>query len=120
MDLIRAESRFASVSVSSEASSANLSGKMPPEEDLTVKLWTLQRALNSAGIPEGRTRQAIAYVLDMSPNIPPATKDSLWGLEEALDWLAKECSPEELPSYDSRGRQPPKPAGMLEAHYLLP
>lgn len=111
LDLIKAESRFASVGVSSEASAASSSGKMPPEEDLTVKLWTLQHALISAGISPNRTREAIVYVLDMSPSIPSNPRDSLWGLEEALDWLARECSPEELPSYEPRGRPAPKPIG---------
>ncbi|SPO07133.1 related to DNA/RNA helicase (DEAD/H box family II) [Cephalotrichum gorgonifer] len=109
LDLIQAESRYASASMASEVSSNNSSGKMLPEEDLTMRLWSLQHALVGAGIPESRVREAVAHVLNISPNIPSASKDTLWGLEEALDWLAKECPPEELPPYDGRGRQGPKP-----------
>lgn len=111
LDLIQAESRYASASMSSEASS-NSSGKMLPEEDLTIRLWSLQHALTGAGIPGNRAREAIAHVLNISPNIPSVSKDALWGLEEALDWLAKECPPEELPSYEPKGRPGPKPIGM--------
>lgn len=111
LDLIQAESRYASASMASEASS-NSSGKMLPEEDLTIRLWSLQHALTGAGIPENRAREAIAYVLNISPNIPSVSRDALWGLEEALDWLAKECPSEELPSYDRTGRTGPKPIGM--------
>lgn len=112
LDLIQAESRYASASMASEASSNNSSGKMLPEEDLTIRLWSLQHALIGAGIPEGRAKEAIAHVLNISPNIPSTARDALWGLEEALDWLAKECPPEELPSYEPKGRPAPKPIGM--------
>ncbi|MBE3043495.1 hypothetical protein IMZ48_13170 [Candidatus Bathyarchaeota archaeon] len=112
LDLIQAESRYASASMASEASSNNSSGKMLPEEDLTIRLWSLQHALAGAGIPENRAREAIAHVLNISPNIPPVSKDALWGLEEALDWLAKECPPEELPSYEQKRTGGPKLIGM--------
>lgn len=111
LDLIQAESRYASASMASEASSNNSSGKMLPEEDLTIRLWSLQHALTGAGIPEGRAHEAVAHVLNISPNIPSISKDALWGLEEALDWLAKECPPEELPSYEQK-RPGPKLIGM--------
>ncbi|KAF0316525.1 ATP dependent RNA [Colletotrichum asianum] len=106
LDLIQAESRFASSSVSTESAA---SGKMLPEEDMTIKLWTLQQTLGSVGFPEDRVQSVMRYILDIAPNIPAIAKDSLWGLEEALDWLARECPTDELPDYDGRGRHGNKP-----------
>lgn len=108
LDLIQAESRFASSSVSTESAA---SGKMLPEEDMTIKLWTLQQTLGSVGFPEDRVQSVMRYILDIAPNIPAIAKDSLWGLEEALDWLARECPTDELPDYDGRGRHGNKPLG---------
>ncbi|KAF9882462.1 ATP dependent RNA [Colletotrichum karsti] len=106
LDLIQAESRFASSSVSTESS---VNGKMLPEEELTMKLWTLQQTLASVGFPDERVQSVIRYILDIAPNVPAIAKDSLWGLEEALDWLARECPNDELPDYEGRGRHGVKP-----------
>ncbi|KAI3554166.1 helicase associated domain-containing protein [Colletotrichum abscissum] len=102
LDLIQAESRFASSSVSTETSA---NGKLLPEEDMTIKLWTLQQTLASVGFPEERVQAVMRHILDIAPNIPSFTKDSLWGLEEALDWLARECPSDELPDYEGRGNK---------------
>lgn len=101
LDLIQAEGRFsASISTSDGASG----GKMLSEEDLTIKLWALQQTLRGAGFPEGRIQDALQYVLDISANITGINKDSIWGLEEAMDWFARECTVDELPEYDIRRR----------------
>lgn len=102
LDLIQAEGRFAASSTTSEAVS---SGKMPSEEDLTVKLWTLQQTLRASGFAEEKVQAALEFVLDISASVSGNSKDSIWGLEEALDWLARECPVEELPEYDKRGNQ---------------
>ncbi|KAJ0167273.1 putative helicase C15C4.05 [Colletotrichum tanaceti] len=102
LDLIQAESRFASSSVSTETAA---SGKLLPEEDMTIKLWTLQQTLTSVGFPEERVQAVMRHILDIAPNIPSIAKDSLWGLEEALDWMARECPSDELPDYEGRGKQ---------------
>lgn len=101
LDLIKAETRFAASSISSENAG---SGRMPSEEDMIVRLWTLRQALEAAGFPGARVEAALQYTLDIAPNVPNAVKDSIWGLEEALDWLARECSLEELPPYEFRGK----------------
>ncbi|KAJ9156652.1 ATP-dependent RNA helicase DHX29 [Pleurostoma richardsiae] len=100
LDLIHAESRFASSAMASEAVPG---GKVLPEEDLTIKLWTLQQTLAAAGFSEERVRPALQYVLVISPSISGTIKESIWGLDEALDWLARECSEDDLPAYDKRG-----------------
>lgn len=99
LDLIQAEGRFAASSTTSEGTST---GKMPSEEELTIRLWTLQQTLRGSGFAEEKVQAALQFVLDISANISGNSKDSVWGLDEALDWLARECPVEELPDYDNR------------------
>lgn len=99
LDLIQSESRFAASNVGSESSSG---GKLLPEEDLTVKMWTLELTLEAAGFSESKVQSVLKYVLDISTQVGPGPKDSIWGLEEALEWLARESSLEELPHYVKR------------------
>ncbi|KAJ2894187.1 ATP-dependent RNA helicase A [Zalerion maritima] len=104
LDLIQAEGRFANTSLTSDTLT---SSRLPPEEDLTIKLWTLQQTLTAVNFPEERVTAAVKHVLDISANIyPAAAKDSIWGLEEALDWFARECNPDDLPAYENKGRRP--------------
>ncbi|KAK5659077.1 hypothetical protein OQA88_1166 [Cercophora sp. LCS_1] len=99
LDLIQAEGRFAASSVTAEGATSRL----PPEEDLTIKLWTLQETLTGSDCPQERVQPALKYVLDIAPNISPNVKgESIWGLEEVLDWLARECQKDELPDYSGR------------------
>ncbi|EAQ84416.1 hypothetical protein CHGG_08430 [Chaetomium globosum CBS 148.51] len=99
LGLIQAEGRFAASSVSSEGATSRL----PPEEDLIIRLWTLQETLENTGFPEDRIQPALQFVLDIAPNIPYNSRSELiWGLEEVLDWFARECSKEELPDYSGR------------------
>ncbi|KAA8633948.1 hypothetical protein SMACR_07645 [Sordaria macrospora] len=102
MDLVRAESRFAASSLTSEGASSRL----PPEDDLIIKLWTLQETLGGADFPQEKIQPALKFVLDIAPNIPAtARSDTIWGLDEVLDWLARECSKEELPDYSGRAKK---------------
>jgi len=71
------------------------------EEDLIIKLWTLQQALDGAGFPDNRVRMALNYILSISDKMVSGNKDSIWGLEESLQWLARECSRDELPDYEN-------------------
>lgn len=101
LDLINAETRFSASNASSETAG---SGKMPSEEELVVRLWTLRQTLEAATFPQPRVEAALQHILDIAPHVSNAVKDSIWGLEEALDWLARQCSAEELPPYESRGK----------------
>ncbi len=101
-DLISGETRFSVSSLSTESHGA---GKMPSEEDMVTRLWTLQLTLQSAGFQENRVRSAIKHILDITPSISAPGKDLIWGLEESLDWLARECDVGELPAYENK----PKP-----------
>ncbi|KAI0006861.1 P-loop containing nucleoside triphosphate hydrolase protein [Xylariaceae sp. FL0662B] len=101
LDLIQAESRFGTSSLTAEGTS---SGKLPSEEDLTMRLWTLEQTLTGVGFSEEKVKAALQYVLEIASSIGSTVKDNIWGLEEALDWLARECTREELHDYDYKGR----------------
>ncbi|KAH6613601.1 P-loop containing nucleoside triphosphate hydrolase protein [Chaetomium sp. MPI-SDFR-AT-0129] len=99
LGLIQAEGRFAASSVSSEGATSRL----PPEEDLIIRLWTLQETLENSGFPAERIQPALQFVLDIAPNIPYNSRsEATWGLEEVLDWFARECATDELPDYSGR------------------
>lgn len=99
LDLIKAESRFYASSLSSENAGP---GKMPSEEDLVSRIWTLRQALSGAAFSESVVESTIQHILDIAPNISSAPRDYIWGLEEALEWLARETPLEELPAYGNR------------------
>ncbi|PFH62978.1 hypothetical protein XA68_10729 [Ophiocordyceps unilateralis] len=101
LDLIEAETRFAASSVSSENAG---SGKMPPEEDMIFRLWTLRQTLEAVAFPETRVEAALRHIIDIAPQVATAVKDSIWGLDEALEWLARQCTPDELPSYEIKSK----------------
>ncbi|KAL2132760.1 hypothetical protein VTI74DRAFT_3415 [Chaetomium olivicolor] len=99
LGIIQAEGRFAASSISSEGATSRL----PPEEDLIIKLWTLQETLESSDFPQDRIQPALQFILDIAPNIPSSVRsESIWGLEEVLDWFARECARDELPDYSGR------------------
>lgn len=110
LGLIQAEGRFAASGVASEGAASRL----PQEEDLIIRLWTLQETLENSGFPEDRIQPALHFVLDIAPNIPYNSRSEfIWGLEEVLDWFARECSREELPDYSGRKTGSKSQAGMV-------
>jgi ATP-dependent RNA helicase DHX29 len=100
LDLVLAEGRFTGAATDA---SSNL--KPASEEDLTIRLWTLQQALVGAGFVEEKVALALKFVLDIADKIGLGNKDAIWGMEEALDWLARVCSREELPDYENWQRK---------------
>ncbi|RYP38167.1 hypothetical protein DL768_010813 [Monosporascus sp. mg162] len=119
LDLIQAEGRFSTSSLLPEGTTA---GKALPEEDLIIKLWTLEQTLKGVSFPEERIKGVLQYVLEVASKIPVATKDSIWGLEEALDWLARECTRDEFRDYDYRESplDSPLPSGANTPHLFEP
>lgn len=123
LDLIRVEGRSAAYNTTSEGANT---GKALSEEDLTMRLWTLQQTLRISGFPEEKVQGALQFVLDISANIPGFSKDSIWGLDEAMDWLARECSVDDLPDYEKRGKpgltpaESPLPSGATTPLLLEP
>lgn len=103
LDLIRAESRFPASSLSSETSWA---AKLSSEEDMIARLWTLRQTLVAAGFKLDHVNAAVQYILDTATHVSHAARDSIWGLEEALDYLARDCPADDLPPYEARVRVP--------------
>lgn len=101
LHLVEAESRFASSGVSSEHPG---NAKMPSEEDMIIRLWTLQLTLTAIGFSTDRTQATIKHITDITSHISSTYKESIWGLDEALDWLARECELTELPPYEVKGK----------------
>ncbi|KAI1432709.1 helicase associated domain-containing protein [Xylaria sp. CBS 124048] len=105
LDLIQAETRFVTTSFASERP---LNEKMPSEEDLTMRLWTLQQTLESLSFAPEKINAVLQYILEIAPGVSSTSRDYIWGLEEALDWLAKSCTRQELRDYDSKSSKMPK------------
>ena len=99
LDLVKGEGRFG------QALESSTNSKQTSEEELTIRLWTLQQALVGAGFVEERVSQALQYVLDISDKIGVGNKDAIWGMDESLDWLSRECPREELPDYEKWHRK---------------
>ena len=97
LDVVTAENR----TLGPSATDSSTTPKPLTEEDLTIKLWTLQQTLDGAGFPDDRVCMLLTYVLSISDRMVSGNKDSIWGLEESLQWLARECSRDELPDYES-------------------
>lgn len=100
LDLIKAEGRYAG-----QATDTSATQKQASEEDLTIRLWTLYEALVGAGFSEEKVLLALRHVLDVSDKIVAGNKDAIWGMEESLDWLCRECSRKELPDYENGHRK---------------
>lgn len=100
LDLVSGEGRFTGQSNDTAGST-----KQASEEELTIRLWTLQQALVGAGFMEEKAIRAIRHVLDISDKIAVGNKDAIWGMEESLEWLARECTRDELPDYENLYRK---------------
>lgn len=99
LDLIKMEGRF-----SGPATDTTLL-KQLSEEELAIRLWTLQQSLVGAGFAADKVLLALQHVLDISDKISGSTKDTIWGMEESLEWLSRECSRSELPDYQNSHRR---------------
>jgi ATP-dependent RNA helicase DHX29 len=84
------------------------------QDDLLVKLWTLQQVLKLLHIPH--EERVLKHVVSLTSDLILKSKDYVWGLEESLDWLALQSSPEELPLY-----QPSVPSSRpFHSEYSIP
>jgi ATP-dependent RNA helicase DHX29 len=100
LDLVKGEGRYSGQTLELSTTSKQLS-----EEELTIRLWTLQQSLVGAGFCKLKVFEAMQYVLDISDKIGAGNKDAVWGMEESLDWLSRDCSREELPDYENWHRK---------------
>lgn len=70
------------------------------EEELLMKLWTLQETLLKLGFSENRVEEALKHILLYFKETPmSASRDVAWNLDETLEWLAKNSDKKDLPSY---------------------
>lgn len=95
------QSQFQNIVSASTPNKAEQS-RTSPGDTLLLRLWTLEQALTGLGFQRGKARDAIFHVLQRrfgQASEPVAARDTLWGLEECLDWLACFCEAEELPDY---------------------
>ncbi|APA12621.1 hypothetical protein sscle_09g073910 [Sclerotinia sclerotiorum 1980 UF-70] len=99
LDLIKMEGRF------SGPATDTTSMKQISEEDLAIRLWTLQQSLVGVGFVADKVLLALQHVLDISDKIGSSNKDTIWGMEESLEWLSRECSRDELPDYQNSHRR---------------
>lgn len=93
-------------------------GEPPNGTDLCVKLWTVQQTLESLHFPN--VEGALKHLVKMAPMIPtPPPNALIWGLDEALSWLALYSDSEQLPAYRRSPRRtppssrPPSPASII-------
>lgn len=87
-----------------DESSLRSNAKILTEEDLTGRLWTLQRSLIALGFANERVDDALRYIVQHQTL--PDYSGQLWGLEECLDWLVLNCAVEELPVFDAYTGKP--------------
>lgn len=92
--------------------------KTVSEEDLTIRLWTLQQTLIGASFSENKIKDVLEYILESSDRVILGNKESIWGLEESLDWLARECARTELPDYDNPQKKVLKSAAGMSSKSL--
>lgn len=85
------------------------------EDEILIKLWTLKRLLPLLGFPEQKTDLALRYLLKAMNKSGSQSlsrgKESMWGLDECLAWLALVSEPADLPRFDSREGQSHNSAG---------
>ncbi|KAF7505198.1 hypothetical protein GJ744_001188 [Endocarpon pusillum] len=71
------------------------------DTDLCLKLWAAQETLQSLHFHN--LEGALQHLVEIAPMIAKPSSNSLvWGLDEALDWLALYSDTEDLPSYQQR------------------
>lgn len=83
---------------------SNQGGSYFSDDDFLVKLWTLRQLLPQLGFSLTVTHLALRHLLDKLSYVDMKSivtaKDSVWGLDECLSWLALVCKPEELPKLE--------------------
>ncbi|PGH15152.1 hypothetical protein AJ80_05664 [Polytolypa hystricis UAMH7299] len=83
----------------------NETAKIAAEEDMSIKLWTLQQTLLGLGFQESMVGQALSNSLLFYSRDSMSIRDPSWGLDQALEWLAAHADVDELPVY---GKAKPK------------
>ena len=90
---------------SASASQVRHFGNNISDDDLLARLWTLRQLLPQIGYSVEATNLALRHLLESRHNtdakdLLPA-KDSIWGLDLCLQWLALNLPSDALPSFES-------------------
>lgn len=72
------------------------------EEELTARLWTLRDIFQKLQFSQDRVEEILKYLIVYNPSLTSGNKDISWVVDEALSWLALQCSPSELSPYDKK------------------
>lgn len=68
--------------------------------DLTIKVWTLRRLLDSLGLP--RSDEALHHVLRLAKSDTVGDdKEYIWGLQDSLEWYAHNADDLNMPLYEA-------------------
>ena len=76
-----------------------------PDDEMVVRVWTVELALIQIGFAADQARSAVRYLVDRVNSgllVAAASKESIWGLNECMDWLALTYENILLPSYDAK------------------
>lgn len=80
------------------------------ETEACVKLWILRETLLGLGFKEDSVEDVLPKVFYLTPRDAASTsRETVWGLESAIKWLALYSSPEDLPSYRTASVKPSQP-----------
>ncbi|KAL8817458.1 MAG: hypothetical protein Q9223_003713 [Gallowayella weberi] len=90
------------------------------EDDLCIRIWTLKQTLIQLGFAHHNCQGALQDLLMVCqrPSVRDSLmiKDSIWGLDYCLDWLAFHYEAREVPPYNSI-HAVPKVTPFLEQHH---
>lgn len=88
------------IPMESQSTPSNFDPLKNGDHKMVLDLWVLQRVLSALALP--RIDEALKFVLDLALRHPLATDPAyIWGLIEALDWLAAHIPLNELPKYQT-------------------
>lgn len=76
------------------------------EETLCIRLWTLRETLLGLGFKESHVDETIPMALRLVATDTSLNKDMMWGLDQALEWLATYYDDVDLPHYRKSVTQP--------------
>lgn len=89
-----------------------------PEDDIVIRVWTVEQTLIQMGFSLDQARDASRNLVKREFSGSPAAavgKESIWGLNECLNWLAMTCNASHLPEYEATSNATHPPTVTVEA-----
>ena len=97
------ESQHCDGKSSSPASQGTYMARNVTEDEIVIRVWTVEQALVQMGFSSDQARNASRNLVKREFSGFPAAavgKESIWGLNECLNWLAITCDASQLPAYE--------------------